>query len=108
MPDILEIDYDGTEVVEIGYVSGGFIPVPGPQGEKGDKGDPGPPGTLAETEVQISSASLSWSTTHSLPRRPIVVCLDVNGEQIWGDVHATPTNVTVNWAVPVAGTLLIY
>lgn len=41
MTDIVEIDYDGTEVVEIGYVSGGFIPVPGPKGDTGEQGPQG-------------------------------------------------------------------
>jgi hypothetical protein len=108
VPDILEIDYDGTEIVEIGYVSGGFIPVPGPKGDKGDQGDPGPAGTLAETAIQFASALAVWNASHSLDRRPIVVCLDVNGDEIWGDVHSTDTTVTITWAVPVAGTLLIY
>lgn len=44
MPDIIEIDYDGIEVVEVGYVSGGYIPVPGPEGPPGPQGEQGPPG----------------------------------------------------------------
>jgi hypothetical protein len=42
--DIIEIDYDGTEIIEIGYVSGGFIPVPGPKGDTGATGPQGPVG----------------------------------------------------------------
>jgi hypothetical protein len=107
-PDSIVIDPDEMDVVEIGYVSGGFIPVPGPQGDKGDQGEPGPPGEILEDEIQIASPSLSWTTTHTLGRHPIVVTVDPSGNEILGDVHTTTTNVTVDWAVPIAGTLRLY
>lgn len=107
-PDSIVIDPDEMEVVEIGYVSGGFIPVPGPQGDPGPKGDKGDPGGIAEAEIQIASPSLSWTTTHTLGRHPIVVTVDPSGNEILGDVHTTTTNVTVDWAVPIAGTLRLY
>lgn len=116
MTDVLEITYpdsilvtpDEMEVLEIGYVSGGFIPVPGPEGPKGDKGDKGDPGEVVEYEVQFASPALQWVTSHSLGRDPIVVTVDLEGNEITGDVRTTETTIHVGWAVPVAGTLRYY
>lgn len=106
--DTVIVTADASDVVEIGYVSGGFIPVPGPKGDTGDTGPQGPPGAITATAVQVASPSTSWTTTHTLNRHPIVVCLDINGDEITGDVHTTTTTVQVTWALAVAGTLLLY
>lgn len=106
--DAVLVTADAADVVEIGYVSGGFVPVPGPKGDTGDTGAQGPPGAIAELQVQFASPALSWTTTHTLARHPIVIAVDLNGDEIMGDVHSTLTSVTVSWSVPVAGSLRLF
>jgi hypothetical protein len=108
-PDSIVIDPDEMELVEIGYVSGGYTPVPGPKGDTGPKGDKGDPGEIAELEIQFASASLTWTANHGLGRHPLVICVAPDGSEVIGDVSwPNATTVLVNWAVPLAGTMRLY
>jgi hypothetical protein len=90
----------------------GLQGVPGPAGPAGPQGPVGPqgPGALIQAEFAFAVPAATWQATHSLPiSKPEVLCLDSSGEEILGDVtYPTPTSVRVDWAFPLAGTLVLY
>ncbi len=75
---------------------------PGPQGERGETGAPGP---SPQFDQHFAIPSTAWVIVHNLDAYPVVTTVDLNGEEIVGDV-ATPdrNTVVVTFAVPMAGT----
>jgi hypothetical protein len=87
----------------------------GPQGIQGDQGVAGPVGPQGVPGVQgpfapvfeqhFAAPQLVWLIEHNLGVYPVVTTVDLNNEEITGDV-ATPdkNTVVVTFDVPVAGT----
>jgi len=67
-----------------------------------------PAALRAATSVVVDfAAAATWSTTHSLGRRPAVSVFLPTGEEVDTDVVATDTTVTLTFATPTAGTLVL-
>ncbi|GAA2294160.1 hypothetical protein GCM10010149_47650 [Nonomuraea roseoviolacea subsp. roseoviolacea] len=99
-PDVVEVYADqvlATEnllaSVEVGYISAG---VPGP---------PGPPAQPV-THVQ-ATPSASWVIPHELGHRPHVTVLDNIGTVIQTDVHIGENTVSIVFASPTTGVVVL-
>lgn len=83
----------------------------GPTGPQGPAGPVGPPGTGVVQQIEYAFAipAATWQATHAMEiARPDVLCLDTSGEEVFGDVtYPTPTTVRIEWAFPLAGTLIL-
>lgn len=80
----------------------------GPQGPAGPQGPPGGGGESDQQIVAFAAPANPWLATHSIPITPHIIALDSSGDPIEGDVsYPTPTQVRVDWAAPMAGTLII-
>jgi hypothetical protein len=99
-----------VEVVEVSTAE--LIGTQGPPGPPGPQGDPGPVGPTGATGpfaplfVQhFAIPQYTWVIVHNLDTYPVVTTVDLNEEEIVGDVTTPDRNtVVVNFAVPVAGT----
>lgn len=76
--------------------------------EQGPGGPPGPPGIAAALIVEQSSPSASWVIPHSLGRRPLVQIFDDAGEQIYPDVIAGKSNVSVIFSAAMTGSVILF
>jgi hypothetical protein len=114
----VEIDDGGTAVVvpgtattELTVVTPGVQGPQGPPGDQGEQGPPGPQGPPGESQqltVSFASPLDVWEVTHTIPITPSVITTDTGGDLIEGDVsYPTPTTVRVEWAWPMAGTLVL-
>lgn len=75
---------------------------PGPSGPRGDSGPAGPGGSYSE--FRFSSPATVWTIRHELAAYPVVTLVDLNGDQIDGDVsYVDPNTITVNFALPFSG-----
>lgn len=96
----------------VGIVTPELVGPAGPQGAQGDPGPAGPAGPQGPTgpfaptfEQHFASASLIWVIAHNLNTYPVVTTVDLNGDEIVGDVLTPDRNtVIVTYAVPMAGT----
>lgn len=109
--DAALIDIDPVvEVVEVSTAEliGGQGPPgpPGPQGAPGPQGPTGATGPFAPLFEQHFAVPLyTWVIVHNLDTYPVVTTVDLNEEEIVGDVTTPDRNTAVvNFAVPVAGT----
>lgn len=112
------IDDGGTvEAVSVEGLTGLTVITPGvqgptgpegPQGAPGAQGPPGPPGGTQEVPYVFAAPAEVWEVAHAIPITPSVITRDTSGVIVEGDVsYPTPTTVRVEWAWPMAGTLLL-
>lgn len=96
--DVTLVDNPGSGVIDL--ITAGPS---GPPGPRGPEGASGPAGALVEQ--RFPSATYLWVVHHDLNTYPVVTTVDLNGDEIVGDV-TTPDRYTVvvEFAVPMAGT----
>lgn len=105
LPGGTEVDL--TKVAPLETPAPNLIVTKGDKGDKGDPGIPGPSGPAgAGFEFTQSAPSASWVIPHSLGRRPVVAVF-VNGAQVFADVTATTTSVSVAFVAPVTGVAVL-
>lgn len=73
----------------------------------GQRGPAGPPGDGASIQINQISPASTWVLTHTLGRRPAVDVYLTSGERIMTDVFATDTQVTVIFATPQTGYVML-
>lgn len=99
-----------VEVVDV--VTADLIGAPGPPGAQGVQGMPGPAGPVGPVgpfaptfEQHFAVPLATWVIVHNMDTYPVVTTIDLNGDEIVGDVTTPDKNtVIVAFAVPVAGT----
>ncbi len=97
---VLDVTVPAVQVVEI--ITEGPSGAKGDVGEQGEQGETGPSPTF---EQHFADASMTWTIIHPLNAYPVVTTVDLNGEEIIGDVMIPDkSTVIVNFAMPVAGT----
>lgn len=107
--DIVEIRTPAhavTEIITEGPAGPLGEPGPaGPTGATGPAGPLGPPGPGGSfTEFRFASPSMLWVIKHSLAAYPVVTLVDLNNDEIDGDVsYVDLDTVTVAFALPFAG-----
>lgn len=107
--DIVEVHappYAVTEVITEGPPGPKGEPGPaGPVGEPGEPGPVGPPGPPSNFhEFRFASPAKLWTIRHGLAAYPVVTLVDLNGDQIDGDVsYLDKDTVAVAFALPFAG-----
>ncbi|WP_342106272.1 hypothetical protein [Methylobacterium sp. SI9] len=80
----------------------------GPQGPPGPQGPAGGGGSGADPQLSYSiAAAASFTANHGRSYRPAVALLLPSGEQVETDVYHAPGQVTVVFAQPFTGTLLL-
>ncbi|GJE27935.1 hypothetical protein [Methylobacterium organophilum] len=77
-----------------------------PQNGGSGGGAPSPGGSGATERAQVTPAG-TWIIPHGLGRRPIVTVYDTSGAEMLADVVATATTVTIVFAVPTAGSVVL-
>lgn len=98
------------DVVEVSTAAlVGAVGPPGPPGAQGIAGVPGPPGPMGpyppQFEQSFASPQFVWVIHHNLDSYPVVTTVDLNNEEIVGDVLTPDRNtVVVTFAVSMAGT----
>ncbi len=97
--DVTVIDHPAaTGVIDV--ITAGPI---GPQGPRGPEGASGPAGALVEQ--RFPDAAYVWVVHHTLNTYPVVTTVDLNEDEIVGDVRTPDRNtVVVTFAVPMSGT----
>lgn len=81
---------------------------PGPTGPEGPQGPVGPAGAARELSYDFAIPQMIWGVTHDIPVTPSIYAYDTNGQLMEGDpAYPTPTTVTVTWAHPMAGRLVL-
>lgn len=81
---------------------------PGPIGPEGPQGPVGPAGAARELHYDFPVPMQVWGVTHNIPVTPSVYAYDTNDHLIEGDpAYPTPTTVTMTWAFPMAGRLVL-
>lgn len=84
------------------------VVVPGPMGPMGPPGPAGGGGSGADPQLTYSIAGASsFTANHGRNYRPAVALLLPSGEQVETDVYHAPGQVTVVFAQPFTGTLLL-
>lgn len=105
------IDLDPViEIVEVSTAN--LVGAQGPAGPAGPAGAPGPQGPTGPTgpfaplfEQYFAIPRYTWLIVHNLDTYPVVTTVDLNEDEIVGDVTTPDRNtVVVNFAVPVSGT----
>ena len=77
---------------------------PGSSGSPGLPGPPGPPGTPLRLNAPLAA---TWILPHPLGRVPATQVVLASGESVIADLSATPAAVTVVFAAPQAGFVLV-
>jgi hypothetical protein len=107
---IIDVPEPVVDVIEI--VTADLAGPPGPvgpagvQGAQGVQGPQGEQGPFAPLFIQtFAIPALIWVIHHNLDTYPVTTTVDLNGDEIVGDVETPDRNtVVVIFAVPVAGT----
>ena len=76
----------------------------------GPPGSPGPPGPVGQTGAPLrldASLAATWILPHPLGRVPAAQVVLASGESVIADLFATPAAVTVVFAAPHAGFVLV-
>lgn len=96
---LVVVDASASQVIEV-ITSG----PQGPTGATGQQGQQGQAGPSASFTQDFADASDVWVITHPLGGHPVVTTMDLNGDEITGDV-TYPDNATVviTWGMPFAG-----
>lgn len=76
----------------------------GPPGVQGPPGPAGPAGTPLRIDAPLAA---TWILPHALGRIPAVHVVLSSGESVIADISATSTTVTVVFAAPQTGFVLI-
>ena len=76
----------------------------GPPGPQGPQGQPGPIGAPLRLDASLAA---TWILPHPLGRVPAAQVVLANGESVIADLSATPVAVTVTFAAPQTGFVLI-
>lgn len=72
-------------------------------------GPAGPPGTLSVFTFNQPTGSQSWVINHGGGVRPVVITVDINDKEMFGDVtFVSNTQVRVDFANSVAGKAYLY
>lgn len=74
----------------------------GPAGPPGPKGDPG--STYFHTQ---SSPAATWTVPNPTGRADCAVIVRVGGEEVLADVQTSNSTITVTFAEPISGSLVI-
>ena len=77
---------------------------PGPPGPAGSQGPGGPTGAPLRLDASLAA---TWILPHPLGRVPAAQVVLANGESVITDLSATPAAVTVVFAAPHAGFVLV-
>ena len=77
---------------------------PGQQGPAGSQGPSGPTGAPLRLDASLAA---TWILPHPLGRVPAAQVMLANGESVIADLTATPAAVTVVFAAPQAGFVLV-
>lgn len=100
---LVVVDYGGSQVVE--------VVTPGPQGPKGhtgaqgEQGETGPSPTYSQ---DFMVATDRWEVNHPLNTHPVVTTLDLNGDEIVGDItYPDNSTVIISWGMPFAGRAIL-
>lgn len=120
VPGMGVIEVDGSTVIEVADPSVTVIEVTtpdligpsgpqgvaGPIGVIGPAGPTGPVGPFAPLFIQTFNVpSAVWVIHHNLMTYPVVTTVDLNGDEVIGDVTAPDINtVVVTFVMPMAGT----
>ena len=76
----------------------------GPPGAPGATGPAGPPGAPLRLDASLAA---TWILPHPLGRVPAAQVVLASGESVIADLSATPAAVTVTFAAPQAGFVLV-
>ena len=76
----------------------------GPPGLQGPTGPTGATGTPLRLDASLAA---TWILPHPLGRMPATQVMLANGENVIADLSATPAAVTVTFAAPHAGFVLV-
>lgn len=100
LPTLLEITAPAATLVEV------VTPGPsGPKGDVGEQGDRGETGPSPAFEQHFADAATVWTIHHPLDAYPVTTTVDLNGEEIVGDVATSDkSTVVVTFGLPIAGT----
>lgn len=93
-----------TDVVVIVQPAPQISVIAAPVGIPGPPGPPGSGGDLSQTWTQ-SSASATWTITHTLGKFPAVTLVDSSGSEIEGEIqYDSASQITVSFSAALAGT----
>lgn len=76
-------------------------------GEQGPPGSGGGGGTGGGVEFLQAAAAATWTFSHGFGRRPSVSVYDTAGEELIADVFASASNVSIVFAQPTAGSVVL-
>ena len=76
----------------------------GPPGAQGPQGQPGPVGAPLRLDASLAA---TWILPHPFGRVPAAQVMLASGESVIADLSATPAAVTVTFAAPQQGFVLI-
>ncbi|MBA9071847.1 hypothetical protein FHR71_005640 [Methylobacterium sp. RAS18] len=79
----------------------------GPAGPAGRNGDTGAAGRDTATVVSQSAPSASWIIAHSYGRAVGVQVFDASGAEVLADVVSDPLRVSVTFASPTSGFVIL-
>lgn len=98
----------GPQTVALDLTMPGIQGPTGPTGPTGPQGPPGQAGATQEQKFTFAAPVTVWLATHTIPVTPGVHTYDTSGVPVEGDVtFPTPSTVRVEWAWPMAGTLVV-
>lgn len=80
------------------------VEIPGEQGPAGRDGSGSGGGGR---EFVQSTPAATWTFVHGLGRRPVVSVFDASGAEMIADVFAGPSNVSIVFAQPTAGSAVL-
>lgn len=102
MSDVVVIESPVTDVVSF-EVPTATVTVTTVLGETGPQG---PPGVSPGVELVQATPLATWNFAHTLGRKPTVTVY-VGGELVDTDVIATSSSVTLTFAAPQAGSVVL-
>ncbi len=101
----------GTVLVDSGAVQTIEIITVGPQGSQGNTGEQGVQGETGPSptfEQHFADATDTWYVVHPLNAKPTVTTMDLNGDEIIGDItYDGIVAVTITFGMPFAGTAIL-
>lgn len=112
-PDVLEVTIPVNTVTEVITESIVEVAVDAPRGPAGPAGVAGPRGPAGASGTgsglylaqSFASPQSTWVVDHEFGAYPVVTLVDLNDDEISGDIEYTDLNhVTVTYAYPMAGT----
>jgi hypothetical protein len=107
MPEIVEIVQPATVEVVYGPTQVVEVVREGQQGNRGPAGPQGPMGRdTSEVHVQTTPAA-TWVFAHNLGRPPATAVFGDSGRRYYPDEFSTATNVTLIFAMPRTGTVVL-